>query len=165
MLPLNQALISEIKNEAVKTRKLLERLPDDKFDWKPHEKSMTLGRLATHVAALHGFIPLMLTTDERDIAGGPVLPVLTDNNKELLELFDKSLEEAITALENASEDEFEKNWLFRRGEHVIFNMPKKAGIRFICISHMIHHRGQLSVFARLLDIPIPGMYGPSADER
>jgi uncharacterized damage-inducible protein DinB len=163
-MSLNQNLIAELKQESANTRKMLERIPAEKNDWKPHEKSMKLGRLASHVAEMPGWITMMLTTSELDLAAGGRTAFVAATNEELLECFDAKLTEAISTLENAAPEEFEKHWVLRSGEHVIYNLPKAAFIRTLGYSHLIHHRGQLSVYLRLLDIPVPGMYGPTADD-
>ena len=160
----NQGLIAELKMEAASTRKMLERVPVEKNDWKPHDKSMKLGRLATHVAELPGWITTTMTTDELDFAKIDYKPVIAATNEELLAKLDENVNKAIASLENANDADFEKMWTLRNGEKVFFSMPKKVVLRTVAYSHHYHHRGQLSVYLRLLDIPIPGMYGPSADE-
>ncbi len=164
-MTLNEQLIAEIKVEAATTRKLLERVPVEKNSWKPHEKSMALGNLAAHVAELPGWVTGTLTTAEMDFAKREYKPFIAEKNEDLVNFFDNKVNEAIAALENASQEEWGKTWTLRSGDHIIFTMPKPAVIRSFALSHMYHHRGQLSVYLRLLDIPIPGMYGPSADDR
>ncbi len=164
-MTLNEQLIAEIKAEAATTRKLLERVPVEKNDWKPHEKSMALGNLAAHVAELPGWVTGTLTADEMDFAKREYKPFVPASSDELVALFDNKVNEAIAALQNAPQEEFGKTWTLRRGDHIIFTMAKPVVIRSFALSHMYHHRGQLSVYLRLLDIPIPGMYGPSADEK
>lgn len=163
-MTLNEALIAEIKVEAATTRKLLQRVPTEKNDWKPHEKSMSLGRLSAHVAELPNWITATLTTDELDLMKREYKPFIAPSADELVAFFDQKVEEAIATIQNTPAEEFGKTWTFRRGDHVIFTMPKPAVVRSFALSHMYHHRGQLSVYLRLLDVPIPGMYGPSADE-
>ncbi len=163
-MSLNKSLIAELQNEAANTRKMLERVPVDKNDWKPHKKSMELGRLARHVADLPSWITVTLTTDELDFAKFEYKPHMAATNEELVSILDTMVQKATETLENASEEEFNKMWTLRNGDHVILTLPKKAVLRSFALSHMYHHRGQLSVYLRLLDVPVPGMYGPSADD-
>jgi uncharacterized damage-inducible protein DinB len=145
---------------------MLEKVPMDKADWKPHEKSMTLGRLATHIAETIHWIPVILQADEFDFAANPSPKGHTaDSSEELLAILDDNLNKAITALSQTDDETFNKTWSVKRGEQLIMTSPKKVAIRGWAFSHQFHHRGQLSVYLRLLDIPVPGMYGPSADER
>lgn len=162
-MSLNENLIAELKHESANTRKMLERVPAEKHDWKPHEKSMKIGRLATHLAEIPTWITMMVNTDELDLMTMPKAYV-AENNAELLSFFDEKLGEAVTALQGATDEHLQKNWVLRRGEHVIYDMPRSAFLRSMAYSHLFHHRGQLSVYLRLLDIPVPGMYGPTADD-
>ena len=164
-MSMNSALIAELKMEAASSRKMLERVPTDKNDWKPHEKSMKLGRLSTHIAELPGWIGMTLTTEELDFSKMDYKPLTNPTMEELLELHDKNVAIANAALDGASDEEFDKIWTLRNGDHIILSMPKKVVLRSMAYNHMVHHRGQLSVYLRMLDVPVPGMYGPSADER
>jgi uncharacterized damage-inducible protein DinB len=165
-MSIKNALIGELKHESSLTRKMLERVPLDKKGWKPHEKSMTLGRLASHIADLTHWISDIIHIDDFDFTRDfNFSPHTAATSEELLEIFQTTLDKAITDLSNVDEKELEKNWTVRRGEQVLFTTPKKISIRNWTMNHMIHHRGQLSVYLRLLDVPVPGMYGPSADER
>lgn len=159
------AWIAELKNEAEKTNKLLSIVPiGEKPDWVPHIKSMKLGRLALHIAELPSWVTMTLTTAELDL-GLKFTPTPTPSTSgELVNIHNAKVEEAISALENADETILNDSWTLRMGDHKIFTLPKKVVLREMCYNHFIHHRGQLSVYLRLLDIPIPGMYGPSADE-
>ncbi|HXL56925.1 MAG TPA: DinB family protein [Chitinophagaceae bacterium] len=163
-MALNQALLGELKHESANTRKMLERVPTDKLSWKPHEKSYTLGRLATHIAALPAWIGRTINLDEFDLAKNQIQPVIAGNTEGILKIFDDSLATNIPILESASDDILNTNWTFRRGDHIIFTMPRKVVLRNMAFNHTVHHRAQLSVYLRLLDVPVPGMYGPSADE-
>lgn len=163
-MPLNEAFIAEIENEAKATRRLLERVPLDKSDWKPHEKSMTLGRLASHVAEIPGWVAVSLDQDELDFAKMDYKPKIAKTNAELLEIFEENHKKAIDALKRANDAEFMKPWTLRNGEQVYMTLPKAAVVRSFAISHQIHHRGQLSVYMRLNDVALPGIYGPTADE-
>lgn len=162
---LNQSLIPEFKNEAASTRKMLEKVPTDKFDWKPHGRSMSLGALAAHVANIPGWIPLIMTNDDYDIATRGYKEDKSKSTEDLVENFRAKYEAAFNNLESASDETLLGTWTFRSGNHVIFSMPRIAAIRTLAMNHLIHHRGQLSVYLRLLDVPVPGMYGPSADEQ
>jgi uncharacterized damage-inducible protein DinB len=160
------SLIAELKQEAANSRKLLERVPMEKRDWKPHEKSMSIGRLATHIAETIHWISVILGAERFDIAANPapVRHVAADTD-ELLRILNHNLEQAVRSLSAATTDDLEKDWIMMRGDQEIMRSPKIAAIRGWGISHQIHHRGQLSVFLRLLNVPVPGVYGPSADER
>src|SRR5687767_12242833 len=165
-MAVKDAFIAELKHEAGLTRKMLEKVPMDKADWKPHGKSMTLGRLATHIAETIHWIPVILQADEFDFASNPSPKGHTAaNSEELLTILDNNLNKAITALSQTDDETFNKTWSVKRGEQLIMTSPKKVATRGWAFSHQFHHRGQLSVYLRLLDIPVPGMYGPSADER
>ena len=161
---LNQTIIAELQQEANTTRKLLERVPEGALGWKPHEKSMTLARLASHVAELCGFIELILKQDELDFASGDYKPFVATNVAELLERFDKNISTAKDLLKSATDEQLMKSWRMRQGERVFFELPRIAVIRSMALNHVIHHRGQLSVYLRLQDVPLPSIYGPSADE-
>ncbi len=160
----NQSLIAELKMEAANTRKMLERVPTNNNDWKPHEKSMKIGNLANHVAELPGWVAMTMTTDELDLSTMNYKPVISASTEELLAKLDENVNKAVSSLESAKDEDFDKMWTLRNGDHVIFSMPKKVVIRSVAYSHHYHHRGQLSVYLRLLDIPVPGMYGPSSDD-
>jgi len=162
---LNQPFIEELKQEAVSTKKMLERIPNDKFDWKPHEKSRTLGQLASHIADLPGFLNSVLTMDELDFAKGDYKPYETKTPEELMNLFKEKLDEVLQTLQNTSDEKMQANFTLRSGDNVIATLPRIIAVRSMALNHIIHHRGQLSVYLRLLNIPVPGMYGPSADER
>ena len=164
-MPQKDALIAELKQEAVNTRKMLERVPEDKFLWKPHEKSMTIGRLASHIAEIPVWINRTLTANEFDFATASTVRTTYENRAALLKVFDEKQAEAIAALQNATDEMLNETYSVRRGEQVMFSMPRKVMLRNFAFNHLIHHRGQLSVNLRLLDVPVPGMYGPSADER
>ena len=160
----NSALIAELQMEAASTRKMLERVPAEKNDWKPHDKSMKLGQLAYHVAELSSWITNILKTDELDFAAIDYKPVMFDSNEDLLAMADSNVNEALQVLDESSDADFEKMWTMRNGAHEYFTLPKKIVLRTWAYNHVCHHRGQLSVYLRLLNIPVPGMYGPSADE-
>lgn len=167
-MTIGQMMLAEFDQEMANTRKTLERVPDDKWSWKPHEKSGTLGWLAGHVATLPGWAAMTMKTEELDIApvGGPPLQSpKTSNRKEALAEFEKAAAEARAALAGATDQEMMKNWTLLGGGKTILAMPRVAVIRGVVMNHLIHHRAQLGVYYRLLDVPVPGLYGPSADEK
>lgn len=157
-------LIGELEHEANTTRKVLERIPAEIFDYKPHEKSMTMSRLATHVAEMVNWITVTCTSSELDFAAGDYQPFEAKTTKELVEYLNKNVAEALEALKNTSDEAMREDWTLKNGEAVYFTMPKIATLRTFCFNHIWHHRGQLSVYLRLNDIPVPEIYGPSADE-
>ena len=158
------AFLNELENEAKVTRSVLERVPADKFDWKPHEKSMTFGRLASHVAEMFGWTKSTLTSDVLDFATMEYTPFEPKTTDALLAFFDEHIATAKAALSSTSDETFLTDWTMRNGDQVYFTMPKVAVMRSFVLNHIIHHRGQLSVYLRLNDIPVPSIYGPSADE-
>jgi uncharacterized damage-inducible protein DinB len=158
-----QIFLKELDAESVTTRKMLERVPTDKFSWKPHEKSMTLIQLATHVAELPSWISMTLTTDELDFAANPYTPEVVNNTEELLAYFERSLADGRAHLLSAREEQLEEPWTLRNGQE-IYSTTSKAEVIRMSLNQIIHHRAQLGVYLRLLNIPIPGSYGPSADE-
>jgi uncharacterized damage-inducible protein DinB len=165
-MAIKDAFIAELKYESSLTKKMLEKVPLNKKEWKPHEKSMTLGRLATHVAENIHWVTDIIHIDDFDFMKNYNFnPRTANSTEELLEIFQTNLDKAINDLSNVSDDDLAKKWIVRRGEQIMFDTPKKVAIRSWAINHMIHHRGQLSVYLRLLDVPVPGMYGPSADEK
>lgn len=158
------AFLAELENEAKVTRTVLERIPADKFNWKPHEKSMTFGRLASHVAEMFGWTKETLKSDVLDFATMDYTPFEPKTTEDLLAFFDKHIASAKAILAETSDETFLTNWTMRNGETEYFTMPKVAVQRSFVMNHIIHHRGQLSVYLRLNDIPVPSIYGPSADE-
>ncbi len=157
-------LLKEMEQEAQTTRKMLERVPNDKYQWQPHEKSMTIQRLATHIAELPRWTTMALTTDELDFANNPYKITPIENTAGLLNFFEESLASGKTHLAQANEEELEKNWTLRNGDQILSVSTKSEVIR-MSYSQTVHHRAQLGVYLRLLNIPIPGSYGPSADEQ
>ena len=153
----------QLNEEMTKTRRMLEIVPDDQYDWKPHAKSMSVRSLATHIAELPTWIPLAIDTDVLDFATGDYKPTVIDNTKELLKVFDTNKKTPFEALSRTTDEYLLNPWTMKNGDQVYFTITKEDVIR-MSISQMIHHRAQLGVFLRLLNIPIPGPYGPSADE-
>lgn len=167
-MPLTDLLLAEFDEEMAATRRMLERVPDGKAAWQPHAKSMALGRLATHVAEIPSWAVRSLTTSEYDIAppgAAPYQPRTLNSTAEILAVFDQNVADARKALAAASDAEFAKPWTFKRGGQVIWTKPKHDVFRRMGINHLVHHRAQLGVYLRLQEVPIPGMYGPSADEK
>jgi uncharacterized damage-inducible protein DinB len=162
-MSLAQMILPEFDQEMASTRKMLERVPDGRFEYQPHEKSMTLGRLAAHVAQIPSYATGTLSVERMDFTGEekPFAPV---TRQELLEAFDKYVAEARGMLAAASDEELAKIWTLTFKGQQIFSMPRAAVLRTMVMSHLIHHRAQLGVYLRLCNVEIPGMYGPSADE-
>jgi uncharacterized damage-inducible protein DinB len=148
--------------EGATTRKMLSRVPDDKFDYAPHAKSMNIKRLATHIADLPGWLHFTFNTDELDFQKPYAVPDI-NNNKDLMAFFEKRYAEGLSALVPENEKLLDKPWTLRNGDTIYSTNPKIEIVR-MALSQQIHHRAQLGVFLRLLDVPIPGSYGPSADE-
>ena len=166
-MPLSQMLLSEFDQEMANTRKTLERVPDDKFDWKPHEKSTPMGGLATHLSNIPTWASHAVNRDSLDIApvGQPPLRATPLNTRaEILETFDKNVAAAREAIAGATDEHLLGPWTLQHGGRDVFTMPRAAVLRSFVISHTIHHRAQLGVYLRLNDIPVPSIYGPSADE-
>ena len=162
-MPLVDALLPEFDHEMSVTRKLLERVPDGTFDWKPHPKSMSLGQLAQHVATIPMWGSVTVTQEELDVAGFPPVPV-AQTRADLLALFDRHVRDTRAALAGRSDAELMVPWTLKNSGQTIFSMPRAAVWRSFVLSHLVHHRGQLSVYLRMHDVPLPSMYGPSADE-
>jgi uncharacterized damage-inducible protein DinB len=158
-----EAFRKELENEAITTRKMLAQVPADKLDWQPHPKSMTVRRLATHIADLPTWIGMAMTTDELDFENNSYKPVQINSTEELMDHFEKSLEDGRKHINTAKEELLDKPWTMRSGSTIYSTEPKRDVLR-MTFSQIIHHRAQLGVFLRLLNIPIPGSYGPSADE-
>lgn len=158
-----EMLSKELEEEAVTTRKMLERIPNDRYNWQPHEKSMNIQRLANHIAELPGWVGMALFSDELDFSNSPYQPSTCNNTTELLAFFDKTLQEGRENMGKATEDLLPQKWVLRDGTQIIQETTKGDTLR-MTFSQIIHHRAQLGVYLRLLNVPIPGSYGPSADE-
>lgn len=155
--------LAELKQESVNTRLILAAIPFNKAGFKPHEKSMTLKRLALHVAEINGWWKECLVQDELDFSKDSGVRREINSTEDLLNYFDDLLAKSEAILENAKDEDFAKNWTMRNGNVVYFTRPKESVVRTWCLNHLYHHRAQLTVYLRLLDIPVPGMYGPTAD--
>ncbi len=162
-MPFSQMLLPEFDNEMQNTRKILERVPDGKFDYQPHPKSMTLGRLASHVAELPLWAVMTLDREVLEMDSS-FKPHIAKNTAELLATFDKSVADARSRIEKATDEDWHKIWSLKFNGQTLFSMPRAACMRGFVMNHLIHHRAQLGVFLRLNDVAIPGMYGPSGDE-
>lgn len=166
-MSLSKSMLPEFDHEMTTTRTVLERLPDEKFDWKPHDKSMAMGGLASHIANIPTWAVNTVTQNELDLAPGgvpvpPLEPVKT--RAELLQRFDDNVAKAREAIVGASDETWFGKWSLLMGGNAVMTLPRIAVLRGFVLSHLIHHRGQLSVYMRLNDIPVPSIYGPSADE-
>lgn len=159
-----KAWLAEFEQEAAVTRRCLERVPDGKFDWQPHPKSMSLGQLASHIAAFPKGIMGMALQDSFDFADMPSEFPSGSTAAELLALHDESAAFVRAHLPTVSDEALGQNWQFLKHGAVIVSMPRGAVLRMMLLNHIVHHRGQLSVYLRLLDVPVPSIYGPSADE-
>lgn len=164
-MSIGKTLLEEVLQEAASTRKLLAVVPLDKGDFKPHEKSMSLKRLATHVAEITGWWKECLLQDVLDFAVGDYKPKEINTTEDLLAMHDDLVAKATKILTEVSDEEFAKPWTMKNGDHIFFTMPKAQVTRSWCLNHLYHHRGQLTVYLRLLDVKLPGMYGPTADDQ
>ncbi len=162
-MSLIKMFLNELELEAVTTRKMLQIVPNDKYDWRPHPKSMTIRALTAHIAEIPGWISHSLTHDGLDFAKEPYTPPVINNTDELLALLEQNISSAKSQLTEENESILNDRWIMRNGEEIWMDLSKAEVIRH-SLSQLIHHRAQLGVFLRLLDIPIPGSYGPSADE-
>jgi uncharacterized damage-inducible protein DinB len=162
-MPSVDALLSEFDHEMTVTRKLLERVPEDRFEWKPHPKSYSLGQLAQHVATIPMWGAMTLNEPEIDLSGFPPRDPLR-TRADVLALFDGNVATTRAALVGKNDVELKAPWALKRDGHVIFSMPKQGVWRSFVMSHLIHHRAQLGVYLRMQDVPLPSTYGPSADE-
>lgn len=159
-----EILIQDFDPEIVSTRRTLERIPENDPQWRPHEKSMPIGRLALHVARLPDFCTRVLTTPELNLAVAKFPDLTFQSTAHLLSELDRTSAEAKSHLAAASDEDLGKNWKLSFGDRVIADAPRTVLYRTMFLNHIVHHRAQLGVYLRLLNIPVPGLYGPSADE-
>jgi len=157
-----QELLQELTLEAIVTRRYLQSVPFDKLEYKPTEKSETLGRLAIHLAEIIAWWTSIVETDNLDFID--FKPREIESKEELLTYFDNLLSDAKSALMKVENEVFDKEWSMTNGDEVLFTLPKKQVARLFCMNHLVHHRSQLGIYLRLLDIPVPATYGPSADD-
>jgi uncharacterized damage-inducible protein DinB len=166
-MSISESLLPEFDQEMANTRKALERVPDGKFDWKPQERSWAMGGLATHLANLPSWVVLTIKQDSLDLAPPGAEPFKVErknSRREILDDFDKNVAAARAAIAEASDEELLKPWTLLKGGVTLMTLPKIAVLRSFVMNHIIHHRGQFTVYLRLNDIPVPSIYGPSADE-
>lgn len=163
MSPSAELLYADFPREYASTRRILERYPDGQGDWRPHEKSRTLAALATHVAGVLRVGVELLTTDGLDVAGRTPPPPL-DTAHELIELFDAVVGRFTALLDTVDSDALDQVWTLRHGQRVMVEQPRRVLLRTVGMNHLVHHRAQLGVYYRLLNVPVPGVYGPSADD-
>lgn len=161
-MPLNEMLLKEFDHEMENSRKTLERVSAEHWDWKPHQRSGTLGWLAGHVATLPGFLGVVASTPGLEIQTADIPRV--EKHSELLDTFAKSRQRAREALTGLKDEQLRETWTLKRDGQVIFAMPRYDVVRTMCLNHIIHHRGQLTMYLRQLNVPVPALYGPSADE-
>jgi uncharacterized damage-inducible protein DinB len=165
---ISDALLPEFDHEMANTRKVLERCPEDKFDWKPHPKSFSMAALATHIANMTAWTVDVVEKDSFDISPPGAPPYKEEpaaSSQELLAAFDKNVAAARAALAGAGDERFAQTWSLLAGGETLFSMPRIACIRSFVMNHTIHHRAQLTVYLRMNDVPVPAIYGPSADEQ
>ena len=165
---ISEMILPEFDQEMANTRKVLERVPDGKGDYKPHGKSFSLGHLAQHVSRLPGWTGRTLDSTEFDVApaSGAAFPGYSnEKTATLVAEFDKNVAAARAAIAQTTDEQFQVPWSFKRAGNVLFTMPRYSVLRTMMLNHLIHHRAQLQVYLRLNDVPVPGLYGPSADER
>jgi uncharacterized damage-inducible protein DinB len=162
-MTIQELLLLEFDEEMANTRRILERVPEASLSWKPHDKSMTLGRLASHVSDLPNRCVSVVSTDVF-VRPANAVPFVAGSAKELLEHFDKARADARQALVGLGDQQLSGTWTLKFGERTMAELPRAMALRRVFMDHLIHHRAQLGVYLRLLDVPIPGMYGPSADD-
>jgi len=164
-MPMIEPMIAELQHEAGVTRKLLERVPEDRFDYKPHPKSMSLRELASHLVDSLGWVDATVNLDELHIDPTQWKPFVAQTRAELLAAHDRNLAAALGIMKGVSDEKLLAPWTMRKADGTVaFSMPRVAVLRAFIIKHIVHHRGQLTVYLRLLDVPLPQVYGPSADE-
>ncbi len=159
-----EVLLLDYDAEIQNTRRILERIPDN-AQWKPHDKSMPMGRLAVHVARLPEFATTILTTPELNLANHKFPPMIFESREQLLAELEKTSAEARHALQSATDEQLLTSWKLSWGDKTIAEGPRAVLYRTMFLNHLVHHRGQLSVYLRLNEVPVPGLYGPSADEQ
>ena len=164
-MAISKTFLDELLQEEKSTRKLLERVPENSLTYKPHEKSFPLSRLASHIAELPGWISAILDNDELDFGKVKFTPPVINKPSDLIKLHEENINRAVKSLENALDEEFSKNWTLKNNDTIVFSRPKNVVLKNFAFNHLYHHRGQLTVYLRMLDVPLPGIYGPTADEK
>lgn len=162
--PIGRAALTDVGRELSGTRRVLERIPLERAGWRPHERSFTLGDLAVHVASLPWWGIMTVTRDEIDLAVVELERTIPESTAALVARFDRNVAELREALASLEDGVLDDTWTLRVGERVALAWPRLDTLRAFCVNHMIHHRAQLTVYLRLLGVPVPGLYGPSADE-
>ena len=160
-----KGLLPEFDHEMATTRKMLERFPEDKVEWRPHETCMPLGRLAGHVAELAGWVTVTMNQDKLEMDPANYKANIITSRADALKQFDDTVSSARAAIAGASDETFMKPWTFVARGQTVFTMPKAAVLRTFVMNHLIHHRGQLAAFYRIAGVPVPSLYGPSKDEQ
>lgn len=164
-MAIKDVLLPEYDHEMATTRKLLERVPMAEAQWKPHDKSMSMGQLATHLVEIPGWGGSIITSSSLDLAANPEFEHATfHTGEELLAAFDKNIAATRDIISARSDADLMETWTLKKGGQVLMSLPKAGVLRSFLLNHLIHHRGQLSVYIRLKDIAVPSIYGPSADE-
>jgi uncharacterized damage-inducible protein DinB len=159
-----ETILPEFDREMATTRRMLERFPEDKVEWRPHDTCMTMGRLAGHVSELAGWVVPTMGQDKLEMDPSSYNPAVVKSRTETLKQFDDTVKTARAAIAGASDETFMKPWTFVAGGKTVFTMPKIAVYRSFVMNHLIHHRGQLAAFYRIAGVPVPSLYGPSKDE-
>jgi uncharacterized damage-inducible protein DinB len=167
-MPTARTILAEFNHEMANTRKVLERIPEEQAAWRPHPKSYSLGDLAMHIANIPTWVPIALTQDELDFdpPGGTKAPKPAfDTRKAMLKMFDDNVAQAVGAIADTSDEEIKKPWALKNRGVVVFSLPRVAVLRSFVMNHLIHHRGQMTVYLRLKSVPLPAIYGNTADEK
>lgn len=162
-MSISKSVLFEIETETANTKRILANINDSHLDWSPHAKSMPMGRLIGHIVELHNWVNKALHSASFNLATD-YLPFVPSTVAQALEALEGNLELNTDFVDRMTDEDWQKEWTIKFGDHVIGTMPKISALRFVIYNHLIHHRGQLSVYMRLLDIPVPGLYGPSADD-
>lgn len=162
-MSINQTLLAELDQESKTTRKILERIPTEQLGYKPHEKSFTIGSLGAHVGELTSWVDLIINTDELDFAKMNYTPPTINTTADIMKIFEDNLAKAKDILQNATNEKFDGNWKLRNREQIYFDLSKTVVLRNMVFNHIVHHRAQLGVYLRLLNIAVPSSYGPTAD--
>ncbi len=163
-MEIREMLLPEFEEEMKKTRTMLERVPEGKQDYKPHEKSMPLGKLAAHTARLPEFATIILEEPSFDVASRKMKPLVMESRQQLLSEFDATMQQAREAISGANDEHWQKKWRLSFQDKTIFDEPRFLVYRGMFLNHLVHHRAQLGVYLRLNDVPLPATYGPSADD-
>ena len=165
-MAIRDGYLAQFDHEMATTRRVLERVPLERADWAPHAKSSTLGHLAAHIAAIPGYAAMVAAKSEVDLASGDRPPTAEPTTREeLLATFDANVRRGREAVAGVDDDAMRAQWTLRMGSRTVLSAPRVAAFRGFVLSHLVHHRGQMSVYLRLLDVPVPSIYGPTADEQ